>query len=146
AAAVPGLAIESITPMDIRVQRNLGPHRLMLLLTSAFGVLALGLAGLGLFGVLSYTVSRRRSEFGIRMALGASRSRVVWSVVNDGLKLVGYGFLIGFPAVLICGRLVSTLFFGISPYDGTTLALAAVTLLTVGVGCGLLPALRASRV
>jgi len=83
-------------------------------LASGFGALALGLAGFGLFGLLSYAVARRSSEFGIRMALGASRAQVQLSVVREALWLMLCGFLLGAPFVMLGGRLVSALFFGIS--------------------------------
>jgi len=144
--AAPTLPIEGITTMEERVRVSLSQERLIMFLTSAFGALALGLAGFGLFGVLSYAVARRTSEFGIRMALGASRSHVVWTVVRDALWLVLYGFLMGVPFVLLGGDLVSSLFFGVSPHDWATLLAATVTLLGVGTLCSMLPALRASRV
>ena len=117
-----------------------------MLLATGFGALALGLAGFGLFGLLSYAVARRSSEFGIRMALGATRSRVVWSVVRQALLLVMCGVLVGVPIVWWGGRLVSSLFFGIDPHDWTTFVGAALTLVAVASACSVLPALRASRV
>src|SRR4030095_4237452 len=98
--AAPGLPIESIEPVTARIERNLSQERLVVLLTSGFSALSLGLAGFGLFAVLSYAVARRMSEIGLRMALGASRSRVVWSVVRDGVWLVMCGLLLGLPLAL----------------------------------------------
>jgi hypothetical protein len=118
----------------------------LVLLTSGFGALALGLAGFGLFGVLSYAVARRTPEFGLRMALGASRSQILRSVVRDALWLVAGGVLVGLPCVFIAGSVVSALFFGVSPYDGAAVGAAAFVLLAVGAACGVIPALRAARV
>ena len=115
-------------------------------LASGFGALALGLAGFGLFGLLSYAVARRSSEFGIRIALGASRASVQWSVVREALWLVLCGFVLGAPFVMFGGRLVSALFFGVTPNDWTTFAGAAIVLAAVGAACSFLPARRASRV
>ncbi len=144
--AAPGLPIESMEPMDVRVQRGLGQERLVVLLTSAFGALALGLAGFGLFGIVSYAVARRTPELGLRMALGASRSRVLWSVMREALRLVLFGTLVGIPLVLVGGTLASTLFFGVSPHDPLTLVVATLVLVGVGMSCSAVPARRASRV
>jgi predicted permease len=144
--AAPGIPIESIVPMDERVSVSLRQDRLIMFLASGFGALALGLAGFGLFGVLSYAVARRSSEFGIRMALGASRAQVQWRVVREALWLVLCGFVLGAPFVVFGGRLVSALFYGVSPHDWTTFVGAAIVLAVVGAGCSLLPARRASRV
>jgi predicted permease len=144
--AAPALPIGTVSWADERIDASLSQERVIVFLASGFGALALGLAGFGLFGVLSYGVERRRSEFGVRMALGASRSRVVWSVVREALWLVLAGFVIGTPFVLLGGDLASTLFFGVSPRDWLTLLVSAGTLLSVGTMCSLLPALRASRV
>ena len=142
----PGVEIESIVPLDERIRLSLGQDRLVMLLASGFAVLALGLAGFGLFGLLSYIVARRSSEFGIRMALGASRSQVVWSVVRRALWLVAIGVILGLPFVLSGGRLVSSLFFGIDPHDWNTFLAATLTLVAVTAACSIIPALRASRV
>jgi predicted permease len=144
--AVPELPIEGIATMNERVDRAMSPWRLILTMTSGFGVLALGLAGFGLFGVLSNAVARRAPEFGVRMALGASRGRVIWSVVREAVWLVLIGLLLGLPVVLLGGRLLATLLYGISPFDGLTLVSATLVLVTVGVVCSALPAFRASRV
>jgi predicted permease len=144
--AVPELPIEGIATMNERVERAMSPWRLILMMTSAFGLLAMGLAGFGLFGVLSNAVARRTPEFGVRMALGASRGRVIWSVVGEALWLVLIGLLLGLPVVLLGGRLIATLLFGISPFDGLTIVSATLVLVTVGAFCSALPAFRASRV
>ena len=146
ATAAPSLPVGSIETVEARIRRGLGQERLVVLLTSSFGALALGLAGFGLFGVLSYAVARRTPEFGLRMALGASRSDILQSVVRDALRLVAGGVLVGLPCVLVAGSVMSALFFGISPYDGASLAAAAAVLLVVGAACGAIPALRAARV
>jgi predicted permease len=145
-AAAPGMPIESVEPAVVRVRRGLSQERLMVLLTSGFGALALGLAAFGLFGILSYAIARRTSEIGLRIALGATPSRVQWSVVGDALQLVCYGVLIGLPMVVIGGRLASGLVFAVSPYDPLAL-LAGVSVLTVvGAVASAGPARRASRV
>jgi ABC-type antimicrobial peptide transport system permease subunit len=144
--AVPELPVESIVTMNERVQRAMSAWRLILLMTSGFGALALGLAGFGLFGVLSNSVARRTPEFGLRMALGASRSIVVWSVVREALWLVVIGLVLGLPVVFLGGRFISTLLFGVEPFDGVSLIAATLVLISVGGLCSAIPAIRASRV
>ena len=131
--AAPDLPIESITPLDQRVERRLGPGRLVVLLTSAFGALALGLAGFGLFGVLSHAVARRTRELGLRMALGADRTSVLLGVVLDAMWLVTCGVVLGLPLIALGGGLASALFFGVDAYDPTTIAVAVVVLVAVGI-------------
>jgi len=145
-AAAPGLPVESMEPAMMRVQRGLSQDRLMVLLTSGFSALALGLAAFGLFGLQSYAIARRTPEIGLRIALGASQSGVVSSIVQDTLRLVLYGALIGLPLVAIGGRLASGLVFGVSPYDPLTLLAALLVLVLVGVAASAGPARRASRV
>jgi predicted permease len=146
AGVSPGLPIEGIDTVDAHVARSLAQDRTVVLLTFLFGGLALGLAGIGLFGVLSYTVARRRQEIGLRLALGAPRSRVLRSVVRDGLALVLFGIAAGLPFVFVGGTLIAGLIVGPSPHDWTPLAVAIIVLSGVGVLCSLHPALRASRV
>jgi predicted permease len=146
ARAVPELPLESIVTMNERVERGMSPWRLILLMTSGFGVLALGLAGFGLFGVLSNAVARRTPEFGLRMALGASRAVVVWSVVREALWLVVIGLALGLPVVLLGGRLLSALLYGVRPFDAMTIASAVAVLVGIGATCSALPAIRVSRV
>ena len=144
--AAPGLPIESVETVEVLIRRGLGQERLVVLLTSLFGALALGLAGFGLFGVLSYAVARRTPEFGLRMALGASRSQVLRSVVQEALQLVAGGLLLGLPCALVAGAAASAIFLGVSPYDVGSLVAATLVLLGVGAACAVVPALRAARV
>jgi hypothetical protein len=144
--AAPSLPIESVETVEARMRRSLGQERLVVLLTSGFGALALGLAGFGLFGVLSYAVARRTPEFGLRMALGATRSHILRSVVGDALWLVASGVLVGLPCVFAVGAVASALLFGVSPYDGGSVVAAVLVLLGVGAASGVIPALRAARV
>ena len=144
--AVPGLPIEAAEPAAVLVERSLGQERTVVLLTSGFGALTLGLAAFGLFGILSYVIAGRTSEIGLRMALGATPSRMQWGVICDALRLVLYGVLIGLPLVAVGGKLASGLVFGVSPYDPLTLLSAVVILSVVGAAAGAGPARRASRV
>jgi len=121
-------------------------ERLLATLSGFFGVLALLLASIGLYGILSYGVVSRTQEIGIRMALGATRSGVLWLILREALLLIITGLVIGFPAVLAATRLIATLLFGLPPTDPFSLFAATLLLLTVGVVAGYLPALRATRI
>ena len=115
------------------------------MLAGFFGALALLLAGLGLYGVTSYAVSRRRTEIGIRMALGAAPARVVWLVLSRVTLLVAAGVVFGTAASVWLARFVASLLYGLEPRDPATLAGAAIVLAAVGAAAGWLPARRASR-
>jgi len=120
-------------------------ERLMAMLSAFFGLLALLLAGLGLYGVTAYAVTRRRTEIGIRMALGAAPAGVVRLILQRVALLVGAGVAIGAIASLWASRFVGALLFGMQPHDPATLTGAAVVLALVGGFAGWLPAHRASR-
>ena len=96
--------------------------------------------------MLSYTVSQRTQEMGIRIALGAQRGDVLWMVLRESLILVSIGFVVGLPAALAAGRLVSKMLFGLSPTDPFSISAAAILLLTFALLAGYLPARRAARV
>ena len=124
--------------------------RLIATLSTVFSTLALLLACVGLSGLLSFSVVQRRAEMGIRMALGANRADVIWTVMREALLLVGAGVLIGVPASLVLGRLasnrISGLLFGLQSTDPLTIAGATLLLALIAAGAGYLPARRASRV
>jgi predicted permease len=141
----PNLPIGGITTMAEQLSHNLAQQRLIARLTTIFGALALGLACLGLYGVMSYTVARRTSELGIRLALGSTRWRVLWVVLHESLIVIGAGIIVGACLSLVGTRLVSSMLFGLSPRDPLTLVVAAVLLLLVSVSSGLLPAWRAAH-
>jgi ABC-type antimicrobial peptide transport system permease subunit len=120
-------------------------ERLLASLTGSFGVLALLLAGLGLYGVAAYAVAMRRTELGIRMALGASGPRVFGLVMRRTVLLVGGGIALGASASLWASRFVASLVYGLEPGDPGTLAGAAVLLAIVAAVAAAVPARRASR-
>jgi len=142
----PNLPIGGIATLAEQVSSNLAQQRLIARLTMIFGVLALGLACLGLYGVMSYTVARRTSELGIRLALGSTRWSALWVVLRESFIVIGAGILVGACLSLAGTRLVSSMLFGLSPHDPLTLAAAAMLLLLVSVASGLLPAWRAAQV
>jgi ABC-type antimicrobial peptide transport system permease subunit len=120
--------------------------RFSALLLTLFGVVALLLAAVGVYGVLSQAVAQRRTEVGIRMALGADRGSVRGMVLADGLKLVGVGLVLGTVAALLFSGALSSQLFGVDPRDPRVYAPVVLTLLGVGALASLLPAWRATRV
>jgi predicted permease len=132
--------------MSEHVGRSLVQQRLIAKLSSFFGLLALLLACIGLFGIMSYSVARRTNEIGIRMALGAGRADVLRLVIREGLTPVVIGIAIGLPAALAGTRLIKTLLFGLTGSDPLTTSVATLLLLAVAAIAGYLPARKASRV
>jgi predicted permease len=142
----PKLPISGSSTVADVVSEGLWGYRLIARLASIFGAVALGLACLGLYGVLSYTVARRRAELGVRFALGATRGAVLWLVVQQTLVMAAAGIAAGLLLSFAAGRTVSSLLFGLSPHDPATIFAAAFALLAVSIASGLIPALRAARV
>jgi putative ABC transport system permease protein len=138
--------IVRMTRMTDNVRDSLAERRLVLTLVGAFAAAALLLAGLGVYGVTANTVTQRTRELGIRMALGADRGSVVWSVLSEPARLVAAGLVIGLVGTFAAGRVVERLLYGIRATDPLTLAAVAIVLLTVAVIAGYLPARRATHV
>ena len=132
-------------PVSEQVDASLTQERLVAMLSGFFGALALLLAGLGLYGITAYGVARRRTEIGIRMALGSTGTRVVQLVVSRSAALVAIGVVIGVGVSVWASRFVSSLLFGLDAHDPATLAAAGATLVLVAVAAAWLPARRASR-
>jgi predicted permease len=133
-------------PMSDQVAGALVPERVVATLASAFSLLALGLAGIGLYGLLAYRVTRRTAEIGIRLALGAPKPRVLRSVLGEALVLMMTGLLIGLPLAALASRLISAFLFGLSPMDPATIIVTTALLLFVGVVAAYLPARRAAGI
>lgn len=142
----PGLPVTKMITAHERVSASAGNEEMMAEIVGFFGGLAVLLAALGLYGLISYAVARRTNEIGIRMALGAKRGQVLWVVLKETLLLVAAGAAIGVPLALGAIRFVRSQLFGVQPYDPLTLVLAVLLLTTVAAVAGYLPALRASRV
>jgi predicted permease len=144
--------MESDLPLlDVKTQTSqidemLVQERMFAKLTSAFGLLALVLACVGIYGIMAYAVVRRTSEIGIRMALGAERRSILTMVMRETLLLVVMGVAIGIPVALAATRLISSMLYGLKPSDPVTLAAATGVMLAVAACAGYLPARRASRV
>ena len=140
------LPIDEVVSLSEHIGRSLVQQRLIARLASFFGLLALLLACVGLYGVLSYTVARRTNEIGIRVALGAQPRGIVVLMMREVLLLVALGAGIGLTAAMATTRLVSNLLFGLTPTDPLTIVMATLLLISVTALAGYLPARRASRV
>jgi predicted permease len=141
----PGIGLR-MDAMDAQIRQVLMPERLMATLSAFFGGLATLIAMVGLYGVMSYMVTRRRGEIGIRMALGADRVTVVRMVMKESAILVAIGAVLGLGLSVLAARWVNTLLFGLSPGDPLTLAISAAALAFVAACASYLPARRAARV
>ena len=130
--------------MEKQIEQALLRERLVATLSIAFGTVALVLASIGLYGILAYAVTRRTNEIGIRMALGASRSGVVWIILREGFALAGGGIFIGVPVVLAIGQVAKALLYGVEPFDPFALVSAALLLLVLAGVAAVLPGRRAS--
>ncbi|HYK61634.1 MAG TPA: ABC transporter permease [Bryobacteraceae bacterium] len=136
----------SVRPMDDVVSETVVLPRLEALMLGGFGWLAVILASIGIYGVISHAVSRRTTEIGIRMALGARPAEILWKILRGALGLTSVGLAIGIPAVLLGARVLSPLLYNVKANDPPTLLSAAALLMTVAALAAALPALRASRV
>jgi ABC-type antimicrobial peptide transport system permease subunit len=131
--------------MEDQVSESLGLERLMASLSIFFGVLALLLTCIGLYGILAYSVARRQAEIGLRVAIGASRGNVIWLILRETLWHVVVGAAVGVVAVLGTSRFVSSFLYGVKPNDPWTLALAVAALGMVALVAAWIPARRAAR-
>ena len=135
-----------IRPLESYLAESLASRRFTLTLLGLFGALALVFAAVGIYGVISYAVSLRTRELGIRMALGAARRDVLQMVLRQGLKLAATGLVLGFAASIVLTRFLTSLLFQVKPADGITIVAVALTLAAVALLANYLPARRASRV
>jgi putative ABC transport system permease protein len=139
------LVTETAT-LDQQIDRSLLQERLVSTLSGSFGLMALLIAAIGLYGIMSYSVVRRTRELGIRMALGARSGAVVWLVLRETLLTVGLGIGLGTPAALLLGRTIGSLIYGLKPSDPVTVSGSVLILGVVATLAGYLPARRASKV
>jgi predicted permease len=145
-AADPSLAIFSVDPLTELIRDSIQKDRLVATLVSAFGILTLILAALGLYGVMAYATARRTGEFGLRMALGAAPRMVERMVLREAILLTGFGMALGLPVALAATRLVRGQLFGISFFDPPSIGLATLVLGVSAALAAFVPAMRASRV
>jgi predicted permease len=144
--AAPTLPVVKVKLLTERVSGNLLREMLVAKLASAFAALALALACLGVYGVLSYAITRRTSEIGIRLALGAEAASLRWMVLREALAVILMGLALGIPVAIGATRLVRGLLYGLSAGDPASIGMGAVTLLVIGFLAAFIPAWRASRV
>ena len=142
----PNLTIMDLRSLDAQVAGNFNQDRLIAQLTALFGILALIIASVGLYGVMSYFVARRTSEIGIRMALGATRSSVISMVFRSALFQVVVGFALGIPAALFAGHLMASQLYGVGAYDPISLSEATLVLALCAAIAVFVPARRAASI
>ena len=142
----PNLTVIDLHSLDYQVAGNFTEERLISRLTMLFGLLALVLASVGLYGITSYQVARRTSEIGLRMALGADRARVVQMVLRGAFIQVGLGLAIGIPVAILGARLMADQLYGVRFYDPLTLVAAVVVLAACAAVAGFVPARRAANI
>ena len=146
APANPKQPAAEFQPIEMLVDHANSPRRFFMLLVAVFAGLGVLLAALGIYGVISYAVTRQTQEIGIRMALGESAAQVRRRVLMNTLRLAGVGVVLGAAVSLLTARLVASLLYATSPWDAATYIGMAVTLLAVAAIAGYVPALRASRI
>ncbi|HSY90041.1 MAG TPA: FtsX-like permease family protein, partial [Candidatus Binatus sp.] len=142
----PNLTVLDFHSLDYQVAGNFNQERLISRLTSLFGILALVLASVGLYGITSYSVARRTSEIGLRMALGANRGNVVALVLRSASWQVGLGLALGIPAALLGAHFMASQLYGVRTYDPLTLAAAVLILSAFAAIAGFIPARRAASI
>jgi ABC-type antimicrobial peptide transport system permease subunit len=142
----PNLTMIDLHSLDYQVADNFTQERLVARLTMLFGLLALVLASVGLYGITSYQVARRTSEIGLRMALGANRGDVVRMVIRGAVSQAGLGLLIGVPVALVGAHSMADQLYGVRTYDPLSLATAIAVLSISAVVAGFVPARRAARI
>jgi ABC-type antimicrobial peptide transport system permease subunit len=140
------LPIREVKTLARQRDETVSNERLLATVGGFFGVLALLLAAIGVYGVVAYSVARRVPELGLRIALGAGRSALIWLVLRGALLLVAIGLVIGLSAALTTSRLLSSVLYGIRPDDSWVYVAATAILLIVAVAATLVPALRASAI
>ena len=144
--ADPALPITYFRTLEEQVNRSLNTERMLAALSASFGTLALLLSLVGLYGVMSFVVTQRTREIGIRVALGATRPAAVWLVLRDALVMIAAGIAIALPCVWALGRLVESQLYDVKPTDPAMIATATLILCSAALGAALIPALRASAV
>jgi predicted permease len=142
----PRMQVRSIKPLTTLIDESLLNERITARLSLLFGGVAVVLAMIGLYGVLAYSVARRTSEIGVRIAVGARPRRVVWMVLRETLMLVGIGLAIGVPIAVGLGGLVSSLLFGLEPTDAGTIAVAVALMVAVACAAAAAPSRRAAAI
>jgi putative ABC transport system permease protein len=146
----PSLAVAEVHTMEDTLWQAVARPRFFAVLLGGFAGIALLLAAIGIFGVMSYSISQRTRELGIRMALGAPHARVRWMVLREGMLLVGIGVLLGLVGAValntVLSRVLADMLFGVAPLDPTTFVVMPLLIIAVGSLACWLPAAKATRV
>ena len=146
ADADPNLTVTSVRTLQQQVDRSFDQQRAVASLAGLFGIVALVLAAIGLYGVTAYTVAQRTNEIGIRMALGADRGKVVEMVLHGAFRRVVVGLALGLPLAVGAGRLLSAQLYGVQFWDPLALGVAAVSLAACAFFAAIIPAARAASI
>jgi ABC-type antimicrobial peptide transport system permease subunit len=141
-----GLPVPEVAPIELRIRESLYTNRLVAALSLAFGILAMSLAAIGLYGVIAYAVARRTGEIGVRMALGALPFDVIRMVLLDAVQMVAAGIAVGSVAAFALGRFVESQLYGIHAANAAIYAIAACVLVAVAGVAAFAPARRAARI
>jgi ABC-type antimicrobial peptide transport system permease subunit len=145
AAVDPNIPLTQLKTQSDQIDETLGTERTFMRLLIAFGGFALLLAGIGLHGLTAYSVVRRTSEIGVRVALGAQRVDVLWLMLRQVVGITIAGLAIGIPAALACASAVRASLYGVEPADVASIAAAAAVMIAAALTAGFFPALRATR-
>jgi macrolide transport system ATP-binding/permease protein len=140
------IPVTSLSTQAAQIEHEMTAQAMFAELCTAFAILALIIASVGLYGTISYNVARRSGEIGIRMALGARRGTVIKMILGQVFALAAIGLAIGIPAALAASKLVASFLFGIKPNDPFAITVAAVILFAAAILAGYAPARRASRI
>jgi predicted permease len=140
------LPIEQIRTLDRMIDNSISNEIVIAKLSGFFGVLALVLASIGLYGVMSYTIAARTRELGVRIALGAQRADVLHMVLKEAMMLVAIGVCVGVPASIAASRIIASMLYGLKPHDPVAMGIVIALLAAVGAFAGFIPARRASSV
>ena len=140
------ILVNSVNSLEEQVDRSIATQSLIARLSSFFGILAVFLACIGIYGLLSYSVARRTSELGIRLALGAQSHSLLWLILRECLILLILGLVVGLPVTLSSTRILKSLLYQLSPLDPTVIAIAVVAVASMTVAAAWLPARRATRI
>jgi len=142
----PAIALDSVMTMEDRVMTSLAKPRLYAVVLVGFAVFALLIAGVGLFGVLSYAVALRTREIGVRTALGAQARDIVWLVLRQAAVIAVIGIAVGLWTSFAASRYLSAFLYGVEPHDAVSFGAVSILLVVVTVAACIVPARRAARV
>ena len=145
----PNLSVDQYQTFEHQIESNVSEQRMIARLTLLFGLLALVLAAVGLYGVTAYTVQRQTQEIGVRMALGSSRGRIVGMVLRGAMLQTAVGMLIGIPVAMLCVRSIKSIqsqLYQVVSWDASVIAAAVCTLAAAACVAGIIPAQRAASV